>query len=510
MTASAAEPRRIAIIGSGFSGLCLAIQLRKAGIESFTIYEKSDRLGGTWRDNTYPGAACDVPSLLYCFSFEQKTDWSRLWSPQAEIYAYMDHCARKYDILRHIRFNTEIAEARFDADAAVWHLRTDAGEEISADVLVSGVGQLNRPSIPDIPGLDRFRGRWFHSARWDHDCDLAGKRVAVIGNAASAIQFIPEIAATARHVFVFQRTPNWMLPRGDRPTTAAEREFVGRHPSVARLYRWWIWLLLELRFPMIRGNRYAQRRVRRAAEQYLLEGIADPRLRATLRPEYPVGGKRILISDDYYRTLERENVEVVTGGIERITDTAIIARGAVAYPVDAIILATGFQTTKFLAPMRIEGLGGRTLEAEWANGARAYRGIAVSGFPNLFLMYGPNTNLGHNSIIFMIECQTRYILAAIRTLIRRNLAYLDVRRSVMDADDARTQRELARTVWAATDRSWYKTDSGRITNNWSGSTVRYWWLTRWFDAWCYRAQPRQQSAARGRSGDGSVSSGRAA
>src|SRR2546426_1152886 len=407
--------RRIAIIGSGFSGLCLGIQLKKAGIDAFAIFEKSDRLGGTWRDNTYPGAACDVPSSLYCFSFEQKTDWSRLWSPQEEIRDYMEHCARKYDLVRHIRFGTEIAGARFDAGAGVWRLRTTGDEEIVADVLVSAVGQLNRPAVPAIPGLDRFRGACFHSARWDHGADLGGNR-------------------------------------------------------------FFAWV------------------ARRAAEKNLRAQVADLRLRAALTPDYPIGGKRILISDDYYPTLARDNVEVVTDGIAHLTEEAVVTRDGGVHPVDALILATGFQTTAFLAPMRIAGLDGRSLDAELADGARAYRGIAVSGFPNLFLMYGPNTNLGHNSIIFMIECQTRYVLGAIRTLIERDLAYLDLSRSVMEADDARTQAALAGTVWAATGKSWYKTEKGRITNNWSGSTVRYWWVTRRFDGEHYRARAREPVA----------------
>jgi cation diffusion facilitator CzcD-associated flavoprotein CzcO len=486
--------RRIAIIGSGFSGLCLGIHLKKAGIDSFTIFEKSDRLGGTWRDNTYPGAACDVPSFLYCFSFEQKTDWSRKWSPQEEIRDYMEHCARKYDLVRHIRFRTEIAGARFDAGAGVWRLRTAVGEEIVADVLVSAVGQLNRPAIPAIPGLDRFHGACFHSARWDHGADLAGKRVGVIGNAASAIQLIPQLAPRVRHLSIFQRSANWMLPRGDRAWTERERRWLTRVPLLARLLRWSIWLRLELRFPIMRGNRVLAWLARRAAEKNLRAQVADPRLRAALTPDYPIGGKRILISDDYYPTLVRENVEVVTDGIAHLSEDAVVTRDGRAHPVDALILATGFQTTAFLAPMRIVGLDGRSLDAEWADGARAYRGITVSGFPNLFLMYGPNTNLGHNSIIFMIECQTRYILGAIRTLIERELAWLDLPRSVMDADDARTQAALAGTVWAATGKSWYKTEQGRITNNWSGSTVRYWWVTRRFDRERYRGQARERAA----------------
>jgi cation diffusion facilitator CzcD-associated flavoprotein CzcO len=494
MSAPQQATRRIAIIGSGFSGLCLGIQLKQAGIDSFTIFEKSDRIGGTWRDNTYPGAACDVPSFLYCFSFEQKTDWSRKWSPQEEIRQYMEHCARKYDLTRHIRFGREIAAARFDAGDGAWHLRTTQGEEIVADVLVSAVGQLNRPHVPPIPGLDDFRGACFHSARWDHGCDLAGKRVAVIGNAASAIQFIPQIAPTLEHLSIFQRSANWMLPRGDRAYSERELRWFKRVPLLARLYRWWIWFLLEQRFPLFRGSRVAAWNARRVADQYLSETVADPHLRTALLPDYAIGGKRILISDDYYQTLARDNVEVVTEGIARVTADAVVTRDGRAHPVDAVILATGFQSTAFLAPMRIEGLGGRLLEAEWVDGAQAHRGITVSGFPNLFLMYGPNTNLGHNSIIFMIECQARYVLAAIRTLIEGDLAYIDVERSAMDADVAHTQAELERTVWATTGKSWYKTETGRITNNWSGSTVRYWCATRRFDREHYRVQARAPAA----------------
>ncbi len=486
----------IAIIGSGFSGLCLAIQLKKAGIDSFTIFEKSDRLGGTWRDNSYPGAACDVPSFLYCFSFEQKTDWSRKWSPQDEIQAYMETCARKHDLGRHIRFNSEIAGAGFDTAAGVWHLRTTTGEEIVANVLVSAVGQLNRPYLPKIDGLDRFAGTVFHSARWDHAYDLTGKRVAVIGNAASAIQFIPQIAKVVGRLTVFQRSANWMLPRNDRAYTPREKERFARYPLLAKLYRWWIWFLLESRWPMFRGNQFLARQTQRIAEQNLNDCIPDPRLRQILTPDYPIGGKRILISDDYYPSLRRDNVEIVTDPIDHLDEQAVVAKGGNTYPVDAIIFATGFETTAFLAPMHIEGLGGRSLESEWAAGARAYHGITVAGFPNLFLMYGPNTNLGHNSIIFMIEAQTRYILGAIRTLIERDLAFLDLLRSVMDADDARTQAELARTVWTRTDRSWYKDKRGRITNNWSGSTLRYWWTTRRFDAEVYQARHRVNQPVR--------------
>ncbi|HZR84023.1 MAG TPA: NAD(P)/FAD-dependent oxidoreductase [Candidatus Binatia bacterium] len=496
MSASGRRGRRIAIIGSGFSGLCLGIRLKQAGIESFTIFEKAEQLGGTWRDNTYPGAACDVPSFAYCFSFEQKTDWSRKWAPQEEIRGYMDHCARKYDLLRHIRFRTEIASARFDEAASVWRLRTAAGDELEFDVLVSGVGQLNRPYVPAIPGLESFRGERFHSARWNHAYDLTGKRVAVVGNAASAIQFIPQIAPEVERLTILQRSANWMLPRGDRVYTAREKWLFTHVPLLARLYRWWIWLLLEMRFPLFRGNAFFASKTRDLALRNIEDSVSDPELRKALVPDYPIGGKRILISDDYYPTLNRENVDVVTSPIERVTEDAVVTRDGAVHPVDAVILATGFESTHFLAPMHVEGRDGRSLESEWKDGARAYRGITVAGFPNLFLMYGPNTNLGHNSIIFMIECQAGYIVQAIRTLVDRDLASLDLEPAAMAAYDRKVQTELAGSVWAATPKSWYKTESGRITNNWSGTTTRYWWSTRRFDVESYRAEPRAAACRR--------------
>jgi cation diffusion facilitator CzcD-associated flavoprotein CzcO len=491
--------RRIAIIGSGFSGLCLGMVLARAGRRSFTIVEKSDRLGGTWRDNSYPGAACDVPSFAYCFSFEQKTDWSRKWSPQAEILEYMDACAAKHGLERHIRFNTEIASATFDATAGVWRLRTTAGEEIEADVLVSGVGQLNRPYVPDIAGLDRFRGERFHSARWNHAYDLSGKRVAVVGNAASAIQFIPPVAERVARLFVLQRTPNWMLPRGDRAYTQAEKDRFARHPWLTKLYRAWIWLMHELRFPIFKQNAFFTRGVERVARQYVETEITDPAMRAALIPDYPVGGKRLLISDDYYAALRRPNVELVTSGIDHVEEDAVVLRDGRRLEVDALVLATGFATTAFLAPMHIEGVGGRTLDDAWQGHARAYLGLTVPGFPNFFMMYGPNTNLGHNSIIFMIECQANYVMDCLRQMDERNLQTIDVRTDRLEDYNVQIQRDLSATAWAATDHSWYKTADGTITNNWSGTTFRYWRVTRHADLAAYDVTVRQTSARADRS-----------
>jgi len=481
------EGPRIAIIGSGFSGICLGIRLKKAGIHSFTIFEKAGRLGGTWRDNTYPGAACDVPAFAYCFSFEQKTDWTRKWAGQEELLAYMDHCAEKYGIVPHVCLDTEIESAQFDADAALWRLRTRTGGEVEAEVLISAVGQLNRPKEPEIPGLGDFKGVQFHSARWNHGYDLTGKRVAVIGNAASAIQFIPQIAKRVEHLTVFQRSANWMIPRFDRAYTQKQIDRFSRHPWLAKLYRWWIWAGFELRYPLVfhAGSRLG-RLFESLAKKYMRSIITDPKLQAALVPAYPIGARRILISDDYYPALERKNVEVVTAGIERVFEDGILDREGRRHAVDAIILATGFRSTEFLAPIVIRGLGGRSLEGEWNDGAQAYLGITVSGFPNFYMTYGPNTNLGHNSIIFMIECQTRYILQCIERLRKGDLAYLDLRPEVQATFNAKIQAELLRTVWAETDHSWYKDEAGRITNNWSGTTTRYWWKTRKVDLSCYR------------------------
>ena len=470
--------RRIAILGAGISGLCTGIALKRAGIHSFTIYEKSDKLGGTWLDNSYPGAACDVPSPLYSFSFEPNPDWTRMFSPQPEIRAYLEHCAEKYDVKRHIRFGTEMAGATFDEASATWHLRTSTGETIEADVVVSGTGQLNRPHVPDLPGLSDFEGTQFHSARWNHGHDLAGEHVVVIGNGASAIQFIPEIAKTAAKVTILQRSANWVVPRMDRAFTDKTKENFRRFPFLLRALRWFVYLQLESRFFAFRRDSWLARRMERGCRKYLAEQIADPTLREILTPDYPVGCKRILISDDYYEALCRPNVEVVTSPIERIGGDAVRTRDGREHRADALIFATGFETTSFLAPIQIEGRGGRKLEEVWRDGAEAYLGLAVAGFPNLFLLYGPNTNLGHNSIIFMIECQVNYVMRLIRRLFAQDLPFLDVSAEAQARYNAGIQRDLEKTAWAAGCSSWYKTASGKVTNNWSGFTVDYWNRTR--------------------------------
>jgi cation diffusion facilitator CzcD-associated flavoprotein CzcO len=483
---------RIAILGAGASGICLGVKLLAAGVRDFTIFEKASDVGGTWHDNRYPGACCDVPSHFYSFSFERKPDWSRKFSPQAEIQDYFRHVVDKYGLRPHIRFGQEVSSARFDEAAGVWRLRTTAGEEHAAEVLVSGVGQLNRPHVPEFPGRESFRGAAFHSARWDHGVPLAGKRVAVIGNAASAVQFVPPVAEQAAHVDVFQRTPNYVMPRFDYAYSEHAKRLFARVPGLERLYRWWIWGSFELRFAVFRGRGegWLARRIRQAAKDYLAAEIPDPKLREILTPDYAPGCKRLLISDDYIPALRRENVAVVTSSIERIAEDGVVTRDGVTHPADVIVYGTGFETTSFLAPIEIEGLGGRKLHEQWRDGAEAYLGVAVSGFPNLFLMYGPNTNLGHNSILFMIEAQVRYILECLAELSRSGRAFLDVRADAQEAFNEEVQAALAGTVWATSCGSWYKTASGKVTNNWKGYTLEYWWRMRRPDWSAFRMAPR--------------------
>jgi cation diffusion facilitator CzcD-associated flavoprotein CzcO len=475
---SAAQFPTVAIIGAGHSGLCMAMQLKRRGLDNFVLLEKSAGLGGTWRDNTYPGAGCDSPAFEYCFSFAQKTDWSRKWAPQAEILDYLEECARRYRLGPHLRFGAEVASARFDADTSRWQLETTAGDAIEADVVVSGVGQLHHPRVPAIPGLNTFAGATFHSARWDHAVDLVGKRVAVVGNAASALQFIPRIAARCAQLTVLQRSANWVIPKRDRRYAEWEKALLARSPELARLYRWWLWLGYEARHSVLLQNPVAVRLARRMALAHLRAQVADPDLRRQLTPEYPIGAKRILLSDEYYPALQRDNVRLVTDGIERIVDQGVVTHTGELIAADVLILATGFETQRFLAPMSVTGRSGQTLDQAWRDGAEAYLGMSVAGFPNLFMMYGPNTNLGHNSILFMIECQCHYIIDCIEQMRQRGLRSVEIRRQ--DQRDFVTQLEkrLARTAWAHVEHSWYKDQGGRITNNWPGTTIEYWWRTR--------------------------------
>jgi cation diffusion facilitator CzcD-associated flavoprotein CzcO len=472
---------KVAIIGAGFGGLGLGIQLKRAGIDSFTIFERAEGIGGVWRDNTYPGLACDVPSHLYSFSFEPNHAWSRRFPLRAEILDYLRRCARKNGLDDHLRLGTEVRAAEFDRDRGRWRITTAAGERIDSDVLVTATGQLSRPAKPDIPGLDRFAGECFHSARWDHDYDLEGKRVAVVGTGASAIQFLPEIAPRVKRLHLFQRSAPWLLRKPDRPYRPRERALYRRAPWLQALSRLRVHLLLELLILMFTKAQWLQRPFERAYVRRIRKEIPDPELQERLIPDYPLGCKRVMISNDWLGALARPNVEVVTEAITEIEPDGVVTADGEKREVDALILATGFATTDFLAPMAVTGLEGRDLNDAWRDGAEAYLGLAVSGFPNMFMLYGPNTNLGAGSIIYMLESQIRYVVAAVRELQRNGARYIDVRGDVQGGFNREIQDRLSGTVWTAGCSSWYVTESGKVTNNWPGVTSEYRRRTRRVD-----------------------------
>jgi cation diffusion facilitator CzcD-associated flavoprotein CzcO len=471
------RPPTVAIIGSGFGGLGMAIRLRQAGIDTITIFEKADTVGGTWRDNTYPGAACDVPSHLYSLSFAPNPEWTRKFPEQSEIQDYLERTADDFDVRRHVRFGTEVTDATWDDATGTWTLgiRTAAGERetVEADAVVSGLGQLNRPYVPDIAGLEDFDGTVFHSARWDHDHDLRGERVGVIGIGASAIQFVPAVARDAREVVLFQRSANYVAPRKDRPYPAWQRHLFERFPTLQRLYRDSIYWRLEARFNVMKRDSRLGRWLQGKFAEQLQPLVSDDLSSEALIPDYPPGCKRILIADDWYPTLLKPHVKVVTDGVEKVTPHAVVTEDGTEHALDTLIFGTGFRTTEFLAPLRIRGRHGLDLNEVWADGARAFLGLSVPGFPNFFMLYGPNTNLGHNSILFMIEQQVGYVVQLLQEAVVRDVRAVDVRADAAERYDREIQEAAAGTVWAEGCHSWYKTEDGRITNNWTDHTTAY-------------------------------------
>jgi cation diffusion facilitator CzcD-associated flavoprotein CzcO/acetyl esterase/lipase len=470
----------VAIIGAGFGGIGLGMTLKRAGIDSFAIFEKADGIGGVWRDNTYPGAACDVPSHLYSFSFEPNPDWTRVYSPQAEILDYLEGCVEKYGIGPNLRLGTEVTRADFDEDSGRWRIETDAGETVEADVLVSACGQLSRPAFSRIPHADRFTGPIFHTARWDHDVDLHGKRVAVIGTGASTIQVVPAIAPRVGHLDVYQRSAPYVIPKKDRPYMPWERRLFRAFPPARLVRRFWQWLVFEVFVSAFNQFKPVGRLGARMSERHLDDSIPDPELKRALSPDHVLGCKRVLISGDYYETFVRPNVDLITQGVRELTEDGLVAADGTERPADVIVLSTGFESTRFLAPMEIHGRGGVELNEAWREGANAYLGMTVSGFPNLFIMYGPNTNLGSGSIIFQLESQMGYILDALRRL-QRSGGLLSVRPDVQRSFDSEIQERLSTSVWQTGCNNWYVDEHGRNTNNWPGFTLEYRRRTRRVD-----------------------------
>jgi cation diffusion facilitator CzcD-associated flavoprotein CzcO len=470
---------QVAIVGAGAGGLGLAIRLKKAGMDDFVLFEASDGVGGTWRTNSYPGAACDVPSHLYSYSFEMKPDWTKTYANQPEILQYFEDCADKYDIRPHLRTSTAISRIRWDEASSCWYLHTSAGGEYRANVVVSALGTFNAPHIPDIEGLDSFSGTHFHSSRWDHGHDTAGQRVAVIGTGASAVQIVPELAKTVRKLTLFQRSPSWILPRGDKLFSAEEKEHFARHKFAARRHRWQIYRSYERNISFRHGDVVADQ-LKALALSHLDHRIKDDSLRAKLTPDYPFGCKRTLVSSDFYKAVVRDEVDLVTEPITRVTAGGVLTADGVTHEVDTIILATGFRATDYLCGLEVEGVGGRRLHNDWSEVPHAYLGLAVSGYPNFFMLYGPNTNQGGNSIIFILEAQAAYIVRALRAMRRRRATSVDVRRTVMERYNAELAQALAGTVWDTGCQSYFKNEHGKIATQLPYPSMWYWRRTRRF------------------------------
>ncbi|MCB9725533.1 MAG: NAD(P)/FAD-dependent oxidoreductase [Spirochaetaceae bacterium] len=452
-----------AIIGAGAGGLCAGIKLLESGRDDFLIFDRETRVGGTWYRNDYPGAACDIAAHLYCYSFAPNPDWSRPFPPQSEIRDYLERTARERGLDPHLRLGTTVESARWDERAARWRLALAGGEEVEARFLISAVGMFGPISIPKIPGLDSFEGTMFHSATWDHEHDLTGERVAVIGSAASAVQFVPKIAPRITQLHVFQRTPNWVLPKQDEPYTDEQKAGFRAHPEQMAESRQQLYDIVE------KSLTYTEPAFFRIAEEMgrkALEVVEDPALRAKLTPDHPFGAKRPLASNDYLQTFNRANVELVTDPIARVTRNAVVTQDGREREVDTIILATGFETQQYVSVIDVRGRGGRSIREAWEKGPEAYFGVTTSGFPNLFMLYGPNTN-GGNSIILMLEFQIEYMLRLLGEIERSGVDWIDVRRDVMDAYNEQLQKELESIeVWQAGANDYYRTASGRIVTQW--------------------------------------------
>lgn len=463
---------RIAIIGTGFGGFAAAIELKKRGFDDLVILEKADDVGGVWRENTYPGAACDVPSPFYSYSFEPNPRWPHRFSRQPAILDYIREVADRYDLRRHIRFGSEVTAATYDVTDGTWTVDIADADPLTVDVLVPAVGQLSRPAYADIPGRDTFAGVSFHSATWDHDIDLSGKRVAVVGTGASAVQFVPEVVKRAAEVRLFQRSAPYLLPRPDRKFSATHARVFEKIPATQLIERLtWFSTVESLSVAWIYSASLA-RTIRGVSKLHMKrQAKAKPGLFEKVWPDYPVGCKRILFTNDYLPALAQDHVDVVTDAITEITPTGIATADGREHPADVLIWGTGFKATEFLAPMEIRRTDGHRLAEEWKDGAHAYYGMAVPGFPNLQIMYGPNTNTGGGSIIYFLEAQARHVADYVEHVARSGQPHV-VRREVEEAHDRQVQADLAGSVWSRCT-SWYRQADGRIPTNWPGLSPQY-------------------------------------
>lgn len=456
------------IVGTGFGGLCLAAKLREQGDEDFIILEKALGVGGTWRENTYPGAECDIPSALYSYSFEPNPTWDFKWAKQPQILKYIQDFAKDRDLLRHIKFQKTVTGASYEDGR--WTVETASGDSYDCQFFVSAIGQLHVPSFPNIDGRDKFKGINFHSAKWNHTVDLSQKNIGVIGVGASAAQLIPEIAKKAKRLTVYQRSPNWIINKGDRPYTQFEKWIANYIPSITKLYRKGLWMQGEyVIWPIIKGAKIRSKLARKASQSEMKKYIKDAELQTKLTPDYPIGAKRILFSDSYYPAIARKNVTLETDEIIEIQKNGIRTSAATIHRHDIIIYATGFYSNPFLKEIDVIGKTGQKLSERWKDGAYAYLGVTTANFPNMFMLYGPNTNTGHTSIIYKLEAQVEHILKLMKRTVQGSIEV----KADIEADFNRdAQERLSQLAWAKIDASWYK-DGDRVTNNWPGSSSEF-------------------------------------
>ncbi|NQX86435.1 MAG: NAD(P)/FAD-dependent oxidoreductase [Flavobacteriaceae bacterium] len=472
------------IVGSGFSGIAMAISLKKQGVSSFIILEKANDFGGTWRDNTYPGAECDVPSALYSYSFEPYTDWDKKWSGQAQILEYLKLNIKKNGLEDFIHYNKEFQSSNFNEDFGCWELKTKDGSEYRTRALITAIGQLHHPKTPSFKGKESFKGTTWHSVRWNHNYNLEGKRVGVIGNAASAIQFIPEIVDSVKELTVFQRTAKWMLPKKNNPYSDKDRLKFKKYPFLLKWERNLNNTFNGMFYHVMGQNKTWKKMWQNFSMGHLKKSIKDPELLAKLTPNYPIGANRVLLSDNYYPALSKSHVDVNVDGISHFVENGIVTNSGGVVELDALIYATGFESHPFLKDLKITGVNGKTIDKAWEKSTDTYLGIATSGFPNLFMMYGPNTNLGHSSVILMIESQSNYITKCVKLLSNDNILSMDVKEDFQNDFTKDVNDRLKKTAWALVKNSWYK-QGETIVNNWPGKAKEYNKLTKEVDQKAY-------------------------
>jgi cation diffusion facilitator CzcD-associated flavoprotein CzcO len=486
---------RFGILGAGFGGLGMAIRLKQAGIDDFVVWERDAEVGGTWWANSYPGCQCDIPSHLYSFSFAPNPDWTRTYPLQPELKRYLSECTERYGVREHIRLSCEVTGAEWDDREGVWRIETAQGP-FTVELLIAAPGFLSEPATPMLPGLDDFEGETFHTARWNHDHDLSGRRVAVIGTGASAIQVVPRIQPIVEHLDVFQRTPPWVMPHRDRPITDMERRVYRRFPALQRAIRATVYFVRELLVPGFVYRPKLMQLPQRVARRHLEKQVPDPSLRTKLTPDYSFGCKRVLPSNDWYPAITQPNVSVITDGIREVRPNGVVTADGELHELDTIVLATGFHVTDVRFAKIVRGLDGELMSDVWNGSPQAYRGTAVAGFPNLFIITGPNTGLGHNSLVYMIEAQLEYLMDALRVMDQRGATRVEVRRAAQEAYNDDLQSRMDRTVWNSGGcSSWYIDANGKNTTIWPDFTWRFRRQTRRFDAAAYELTVPAGSAA---------------